>query len=130
MLAAIATAASGMRAAQLRLAASAANVANLGSRGAPPGSTGPAAYQPVRVEQAAVESGGTLASVRIVSPAWRVAYDPHASFADAAGMVAEPNVDLVGEALEQTTAELSFLANLRTLQTAQDMVKRLFDLTD
>ena len=74
--------------------------------------------------------GGTRATVRNVSPAWRAAYDPDAGFTDASGMVAEPSVDLVDEALEQATAEAAFLANLRTLQTAQDMVKRLYQLAD
>jgi flagellar basal-body rod protein FlgC len=134
MLAAIATAVSGLRAATLRLEASAGNVANIGSRGAlPPGA--PQAYQPVRVEQTSMTrpggaGGGTMAAVRNVSPAWRAAYDPGAGFADASGMVAEPNVDLIGETLEQATAKAAFMANLRTLQTAQDMVRRLYELTD
>jgi len=129
MLAAIATAVCGLRAATLRREASASDVANIGSRGAlPPGA--PQAYQPVGVEQAGMASGGTLATVRDVSPAWRIAYDASASFADAAGIVAEPNVDLVGEALEQETAQVAFLANLRTLQAAQDMVRRLYELVD
>jgi flagellar basal-body rod protein FlgC len=131
MIDAIATAVSGMRAAARRLEASASNVANLGTRGAlPPPDAGPAAYQPVRVEQVAAAGGGALASVRVVSPAWRVAYDPEASLADADGLVAEPNVDLAGEALEQAVAEAAFRANLSTLRTVQDMVRRLYELAD
>lgn len=131
MIAAIAAATSGMNAAVRRLEASAANVANMPTTGALPSrGSGPAAYQPVGVEQAAVAGGGTLASVRNVSPLWRVAYDPDATFADADGMVAEPDVDLVAEALEQKMAETAFLANLKTLETVQDMVERLFELTD
>lgn len=139
MLAAIASAISGMRAATLRLEASASNIANMGSEGAlPSSSTAPAgaprAYQPVRVEQTSVPGfgagGGTVATVRNASPAWLAAYDPDASFADANGMVAAPNVDLIGETLEQVAAEASFMANIKVLEAAQGMVKRLYELAD
>jgi flagellar basal-body rod protein FlgC len=129
MLAAIATAVSGMFAATRRLEASTNNIANMSSRGALASrGMGPAAYQPVGVEQTAITGGGTLATVRIVSPAWLVAYDPEASFADDDGMIAEPNVDLVGEALEQATAETQFRASAKALQAAQDMVRVLYEL--
>jgi flagellar basal body rod protein FlgC len=68
--------------------------------------------------------------VRTTAPAWRAAYQPDAGFADAGGLVAEPSVDPIGETLEQTIAEASFIASLKAFQAAQDMVKRLFDLTD
>lgn len=136
MLPAISSAVSGMRAATLRLEASARNVANVSSRGALPsaGAAGPQVYLLVRVDQTSLAGpgagGGTKAAVRNVSPAWMAAYDPDASFADADGMVAAPNVDLMSETLEQVSAEISFMANVKTLQATQEMVKRLFELTD
>lgn len=123
MIAAISAATYGMNAAVRRLEASAANVANARSSST--------AYQPVRVEQVApISFGGPVAAVRAVSPVWRAAYDPAATFSDDDGMVAEPNVDLAGEAVEQATAEIAFRANPKTFETMQDMVKRLFELAD
>ena len=135
MLAAIASAASGMRAATLRLEASASNVASMRSSGVLPSSStasagAPQAYQSVRIEQTSAGGGGTVAKVRVATPAWRAAYSPDAGFADANGMVAEPNVDLMGEALEQATAEASFLANLQVFEAAQAMVRSLYELAD
>ncbi len=137
MFAAIASAASGMRAATLRLEASASNVASMRSSGVLPSSStasadAPQAYQPVRIEQTSVggSGGGAVATVRVAAPAWRAAYAPDAGFADANGMVAEPNVDLMGEALEQAAAEASFLANLQVFEAAQAMVRSLYELAD
>jgi flagellar basal-body rod protein FlgC len=135
MLAAIASAASGMRAATLRLEASASNVASMRSSGVLPSSStasagAPQAYEPVRIEQTSAGGGGTVAMVRVAAPAWRAAYAPDAGFADPNGMVAEPNVDLMGEALEQATAEASFLASLRVFEAAQAMVRSLYELAD
>lgn len=129
MIAAISAATYGMNAAARRLEGSAANVANARTTGALQGVS--AAYRPVRVEQVtAITGGGPVAAVRAVSPVWRAAYEPGAAFADADGMVAEPNVDLAGEVIEQATAEIAFRANAKTFETMQDMVKRLFELAD
>ena len=38
--------------------------------------------------------------------------------------------DLTGNLLELTGAEHSFIANAKALETAQAMVKRLYELTD
>jgi flagellar basal-body rod protein FlgC len=125
MIAAINTATYGMNAAVRRLEASAANVANV--RTTAVNST----YGAGPVEQVApITFGGPVAAVRAVSPVWRAAYEPAATFADADSPPAEPNADLAGEAVEQVSAEIAFRANAKTFETMQDMVKRLFDLTD
>ncbi len=124
MIAAINTATYGMNAAVRRLEASAANVANV--RTTAVNST----YGTGPVEQVApITFGGPVAAVRAVSPVWRAAYEPVATFADA-GTVTESNIDLAGEAVEQATAEIAFRANAKAFETMQDMVKRLFDLAD
>jgi flagellar basal body rod protein FlgC len=51
-----------------------------------------------------------------------------ASEGDAAATAEAAEVDLVAEAFEQASARASFLANAKTLQITQDMVKRLFEL--
>ena len=112
----------GMRAAALRLQASARNVANAGSPGAP--SANAARIQPVyvltRIDQsglAAPVASGATPSVRNAAPLW---------MADAGA----GNADMAHEALEQADARISFLANAKTLEVAQEMVKRLFELAD
>jgi flagellar basal-body rod protein FlgC len=134
---AISSALLGMRAATLRLQTSARNVANVNSQGTLPstGSNSPQVYLLVAVDQVSLAGpggtgGGTSASVRTPAPTWMAAYQPNAGFADSKGLVADPNIDLVAEALEQATARASFMANAKTLEVTQDMVKRLFELTD
>lgn len=132
MLDAFSTALSGLSAATRRLEASANNIANSNSRGALPGSADPAArqaYQPVRVEQTSTGGqGGTIANFRGTTPAYLAVYDPQASYADANGFAAAPNVDLVEETTELTEASASFELNQKAIQAASDMVKKLYDL--
>jgi flagellar basal-body rod protein FlgC len=135
MLDAFSAALSGLSAATRRLEASANNIANADSRG-PLASTGdPAArqaYQPVRVEQTSTSGAGgrsgTIANFRGTTPAYLAVYDPQASDADANGLVAAPNVDLLQETTELTEASASFELNQKAIQAASDMVKRLYDL--
>jgi len=129
MLPAISSAVSGMRIATLRLEGSARNIANLNSKGIlpPGGANAPPVYLLVRADQmapvapAGVTSGMT-APVRNVSPTWMATYDQDSASAGDTG--------LAGETLELISAENSFIANAKALETAQAMVKRLYDLTD
>jgi flagellar basal-body rod protein FlgC len=125
---------SGMDAAARRLEASASNIANINARGSLPSRETPAGvpqpYQPVRVEQASAGGGGTIASMRSVTPAYLAVYDPGASFADGNGMVAAPNVDLIQEMLTQVEASAAFTLNVRTVEAANAMVKTLYDLAE
>jgi flagellar basal-body rod protein FlgC len=129
MLPAISSAVSGMRLATLRLEGSARNIANLNSRGTLPlgGANAPPVYLLVRADQVvsaapASVPGGPVLPVRNVSPTWMATYDQ--DFASAGGP------DLAGEMLELISAEHSFVANAKALETAQAMVKRLYELTD
>lgn len=132
---------SGMQAASLRAEAAASNIANADSNGALPdanGTTPPGAqtaYQPVRVEQSSIPgsngAGGlTVASVRNVSPSYAVSYEPQASYANAQGLVATPNVSLETEMLNLVTAKADFSLNVVTAETINEMVKKLYDLGD
>ena len=94
----LAVAASGMRSAELRLAASAHNVANL---------TTPS-FRPLRVSQASVAGGGSVASL-----------DQEA---------AAREVDLARELVEQSRASLQFGASLRVMSVASETRGRLVDL--
>lgn len=129
---------SGMQAASLRLTAAASNIANANSNGALPtpgqatmsGAQQP--YQPVQVEQSSVTgpdgTGGTVATLRNVSPAYVAVSDPSASYANDQGMVAAPNVDMLTEILNMMLAEKDFELNAKVVQSVNDMVKKLYDL--
>jgi flagellar basal-body rod protein FlgC len=116
---------SGLNAARKRLEVSAANVANVDSDGALPDSDGapnaPLPYTPLRVEQLPLPSGGTFAIVVPVDPRLVRRYAPNSPAANAAGIVASPNVDLAGEAVSQLAATQAYKANLRVLKVAQDL---------
>jgi flagellar basal-body rod protein FlgC len=127
----IATALSGLDAARKRLEVSAANVANVDSEGALPDASGeagaPQAYTPLRVAQEPLASGGTVATTEPVEPAIARRYAPDASYADRKGMVASPNVDLVGEAINQLTASRAYEANARVLKVGLDLEREALD---
>jgi len=125
---AISSATSGMMAAVTRLNASAQNTANSRSTGALPGTGKTTAYQPVDVVQVSEAAGGVTTSVQARTPGYQPAYEPYSPSANAQGMVAEPNVDEVGEAVGQIDALNQFKANLATVRTADDLLKVLIDL--
>ncbi len=95
---------SGMNAAALRLQISASNIANVQSSGpcraAPMPRSYPPAYNALAVNQTAMPDGTTFATVTPVLPGTVTAWDPAASYANAQGMVAAPNVDMANEAVQ------------------------------
>jgi flagellar basal body rod protein FlgC len=126
---AIHSAYSGMRAATLRLEASAYRVAGAGATRVQHLTNAPV-YVLTPLAQAG--AAGPVRPVSPVAPAvrnsvpvWLAAYQ---GGGDGAGTAMEPEVDLAAEAFEQASARASFLANAKTLQITQDMVKQLFEL--
>jgi flagellar basal body rod protein FlgC len=126
---AIHSAYSGMRAATLRLEASAYRVATAGAARVRPVGGSPV-YVLTPVDQTA--DAGPVRPVSPVTPAvqnsvpvWMAAYQ---GGGDVAGTAVKAEVDLAAEAFEQASARASFLANAKTLQITQDMVKQLFEL--
>lgn len=101
-----ATALSGLQAAQLRLAASANNVANAQTPG----------YRAQRVDQQAQAGGGVTARLQREA-AERVDRQPAGT----------STVDLNREAVEQKTAAIAYTASLRLLRTSQRMQGSLLD---
>jgi flagellar basal-body rod protein FlgC len=122
----------GMSAATDRLSAIASNVANINSGGGLPKTGAPIgqeAYKPIRVEQSSQGGlGGTYATMRSTTPAYLAVYDPGASYADENGMVAMPNVDPVQEMTGLVEATASFKLNAKTLESQNELVKKLYDL--
>jgi flagellar basal-body rod protein FlgC len=128
----IANALSGLTAARQRLEVSAANVANANSDGVVPGSSSdpqaPQVYTPLRVEQVPLVSGGTFATVLPVDPRLVRRFVPDSPAANADGIIASPNVDLVGEGINQLTATQAYKANLRLIQVAQELERETADM--
>jgi flagellar basal-body rod protein FlgC len=132
MNAIITNALSGLNAARERLEVSAANVANVDSDGVLPGSTSdpaaPQVYTPLHVEQQPLVSGGTVATVLPVDPRLVRRFVPDSPAANADGVIASPNVDLVGEGVNQLAATQSYRANLRVLQVAQELQRETAEM--
>jgi flagellar basal-body rod protein FlgC len=127
----IATALSGLDAARKRLEVSAANVANVDSEGALPDDSGtsgtPEPFTPLTVSQQPLVTGGTVATTQPVEPAQSRRYAPNASYARSDGLVAVPNVDLVGEGINQLTASRAYAANAQVLRVGLDLEREAID---
>lgn len=136
---------SGLSAASLRVSVAANNIANANTTGPLPASGGsgtsagagiaptfPAAYVPLRVDQVSQSSGtvpgGTAATVSTVSPSFTAQYDPSAPYANQDGLVAAPNVDIVGEFVELETAKYSFIANAKVIKAYAETTDTLLDI--
>lgn len=133
MAGSIGTSLSGMTAQTRRVEASASNVANLRSKGAVPDAAGavpdgqPQAYQPLGVAQTSQTPAGARASFTPITPAYLQEYEPDASYADARGMVAAPNVDPAQERVNQMAASRAYGANIAVVRTQDDMLKSLLN---
>ena len=118
---------SGLLAAQKRIEVAASNIANAGSDGPLPDAVAasddsvPKAYQPLRVDQQPLLSGGTIAQTALVDPATQVSYSPDSPYANAQGEVAVPNVDLTTEIVNTIVAKNAYVANLRVAQVASEI---------
>jgi flagellar basal-body rod protein FlgC len=122
----------GMNAAALRLQISASNVANVQSSGPLPDSASagsyPPAYNALTVNQTAMPDGTTFATVAPVLPGTVQSWDPSASYANAQGMVAAPNVDLGNEAVQQMMAGLVYAANAAVVRADNQMTSALLNV--
>ncbi len=135
-------AASGLNAAAARLNVSAQNVANSQTDGslraaqavsaATPAAdpATPKVYAPMQLVQFSTPYGrGAGVRTKTVSGGgYQAAYDPSAPYADSDGLVAEPDVDPVTEALNQIEAVNQFKANVKVFQAAADMTKSILSL--
>ncbi|MFM2042510.1 MAG: flagellar basal-body rod protein FlgC [Pseudomonadota bacterium] len=145
---------SGAQAAQTRLSVSASNVANLRSTGVLPDARGPnalgpnavgpnaqgpvpdgapRAYEALRTSQTAIagpggQGLGTLATARPANPAIVAEAAPDSPFANGDGLIAAPNVDLVGERVEQIAAGAAYKAALAVIRTQSEMERELLNV--
>lgn len=128
--AALAAAASGMRAQTLRMRIAAENVANANSVGDDP------TQEPFRrriplLETTTLSDG--VQGVRVVGAAsdqsaFRSEYNPSHPAADADGYVRLPNVDTLVEMMDMRDATRAYEANLNMIDAARSMTARALDL--
>lgn len=134
MTGAIYNALSGAVAAARREEVVASNVANLRSRAAPPKSTdatapdGTPLFRPGQVVETSNAGGGVRATVLAVDPTSIQQFEPDAPDANAEGVVDRPNVDLAQQQANQIVAQRAFEANLKVIQTADELEKALLDI--
>jgi len=121
---------SGLNAASLRVGAAASNIANARTSGALATGDGPAAYTPVDVVTTSQGDAGTNATLEDRTPATYTAYDPNASYANADGLVAIPNVDEATEIVNLQQAALAYKANAAVIRVTDDMQHELLDRID
>lgn len=128
--AAIAAAASGMRAQTVRMRIAAENVANANSTGTDPN------HDPFRrriplLESTTLTSGATGVRVRGANfdmSAFREEYNPGHPAANEAGYVQLPNVDTLVEMMDLREATRAYEANLNMIEAARTMTNRALDL--
>ena len=119
---------SGLRAASTRLAVSANNVVNAQTTTpATPGGEPPAAaFQPQRVQQAALAYGGVQARAVPVKPATTNLPDPSSP----TGLAAFPTVNLAEEFVDQRLAVNAYKASAALIRTQDELDRSLLDAVD
>jgi len=127
--AAMAVAASALRAQQGRMRVIAENIANAESTATTPGGDPYRRRVPV-FEPRSIDgvSGVVLAEVREDMRDFRLEYDPGHPAADEQGYVRRPNVDSLVEAMDMREAQRAYEANLNVIETARSMESRTLDL--
>lgn len=127
--AAMAVAATALKAQQSRMRVIAENIANAESTAQVAG--GQPYRRQVPVFQAREVDGATgvaLAEVRPDQRDFRKEYDPSHPAADGEGYVLRPNVDTLVEAMDMREAQRAYEANLNVIETARSMDSRTLDI--
>lgn len=129
--AAMAAAASGLRAQTARMRIAAENVANANSTGQTPGSDPYRRRVPLLQSSMLKDAGAIgvrLAGAMDDQSAFRTQYQPNHPAADASGMVKLPNVDSVVEMMDLREASRAYEANLNMIEAARAMTSRALEL--
>jgi flagellar basal-body rod protein FlgC len=128
--AAMAVAASALKAQQMRMRIIAENIANADSTASTPGGDPyrrqAPIFEPTKVEGGA--QGVKMGKVRPDQSPFTLEYQPGNPGADAKGYVKTPNVNPMIEALDMKEAQRSYEANLNVIETARAMDSRTLDL--
>jgi len=128
--AAMAVAASALKAQQMRMRIIAENIANADSTSGVPGGDPYRRQAPV-FQPVAVAGGGQgvkMGRIQADQKPFNLEYVPGNPGADAKGYVKTPNVNSMIEALDMREAQRSYEANLNVIETARQMETRTLDL--
>jgi flagellar basal-body rod protein FlgC len=129
MLSALNIAVSGLFASSKRLDNSANNVANVSSTvSRVDGQRVMEPFKPQDVVQTSQISGGVSTDLRERDPASVPLYDPNNIAADADGITDYPNVNLEEEIITQQIAGYDFKANLKVIETTDEMSEDLLNI--
>ncbi|MBI1683921.1 flagellar basal body rod protein FlgC [Caulobacter hibisci] len=127
--AAMAVAASALKAQQGRMRIIAENIANANSTARTAGGDPYRRQVPV-FRPTKIEGGEGVSMIRVEGDesAFKTEYDPGNPAADAKGYVKLPNVDTLVEALDMKEAQRAYEANLNVIETARSMQSRTLDI--
>ena len=129
--AAMAVAASALKANQSRMRVIAENIANATSTAKTPGGDPYRRQVPVFQPDGKVVDGADGVKIARVVPDmkdFRTVYDPGHPAADEKGYVKLPNVDTLVEALDMREAQRAYEANLNVIETARSMEARTLEI--
>ncbi len=121
---------SGIQAAALRLGASASNIAIMAVIGALPArgytSAAPQAFEVLLAKQTSdAGTGGTSATLASASPSFVPKFEPRSPLANAQGLVAAPNVNVLNGLLDIAAAKTSFTANAKVAEAIGETAKEV-----
>ncbi len=129
--AAMAVAASALKAQQARMRVIAENIANAASTAKTPGGDPYRRQVPQMEPDPKVARGADGVKISAIKPDmrdFRLVHDPGHPAADENGYVKMPNVDSLVEALDMREAQRAYEANLNVIETARQMDARTLDL--
>jgi flagellar basal-body rod protein FlgC len=128
--AAMAVAASALKAQQQRMRVIAENIANADSTGATPQDNPYRKQTPVFTTKTLPGGmkGVALTGIAMDQSPFRKEFDPSNPAADADGFVKMPNVEPLVETLDMREAQRAYDANLSVIETARNMDQRTLDL--
>ncbi len=126
---AITIALSGLNSASLRLNASASNIANAGTSGRLDGSS-PRPYSAQTTQSQTGPNGGVQTQIVETQTPFVPAFDANSPFANEDGLIAIPNVNLAEDIVQLKLAEISYKANLQTIDVASDLFDTLLETFD
>jgi flagellar basal-body rod protein FlgC len=128
--AAMAVAASALRAQQARMRVIAENIANADSTGQTPNEDPYRKQTPVFTAKTLPGGmkGVAMSGIAVDQSPFRKEYDPSNPAADTDGFVKMPNVEPMVETLDMREAQRAYDANISVIETARNMDSRTLDL--
>lgn len=127
MIAAFDNAVGGLRAASVRAAVAADNIANIGTTRSVDDATY-SGFVPTRAVQTS-GAGGPQVTAKPVTPPFINEFNPSHPDANGEGLVGRANVDLAANIVELKQAEIAYKANAQVLRTAAELTGHLLDAT-